>query len=167
MTMSRIEMGHGGVLSPASRRLLAALQRAGWELTYADADLSGERPTAELRLDGHDGRWVTARVDALGRCSIERFQRTKGLRMASDTLGRRPLTPLVEDVFLGRTRSPGPAAMIASLADYLASNGREGVDPRALDAEWTASLAGPLRLVAAPPPEAQAGTSPVLAEPGA
>lgn len=69
------------------------LATAGWEIDEIALDLTRTGPKAEIRVGRHDGRWMLARVDQLGRASIERFQRERSLGMATNGTGRRPLSP--------------------------------------------------------------------------
>lgn len=110
---------------PASadmRHCQRVMARAGWEISYVDLDLSAELPKAEIKLERADGRWIWARLDAIGRCTIERFHRTRSLGMSPNGKGRRPLVPIVDDAFLGRSSYPGPRAMLREMTRYVAEN---------------------------------------------
>lgn len=122
---------------PALQRCLA---QAGWEAVYVDLDLTGARPTAELKLTRSDGRWLWARVDRLGRGSIETFQGSRKLTLSSSTKGRRPLTPEVNDQFLGRQRFEGAGGMLRGVASYVGLNATSPVDTVALQRSWEAIL---------------------------
>lgn len=136
--------------SAAANRLQLLLRRAGWELAFIDLDLAQEPPVAQIRVDRDDGRWVWARVDTLGRCTIETFQQERVLAMSSSTAGRRPLSPEVSDHFLGRTRPPGARAMLRCLIDYLADNALHPVALADARAAWAAVVLEPLRIGALP-----------------
>ncbi len=82
--------------------LLRTMDRAGWALDWVDLDLTGSAPRLEIRATRHDGLWVRAYVDQLGRATLERFQRERGLGMAKNQKGRRPLVPQIDDHFMGR-----------------------------------------------------------------
>lgn len=138
------------VPSAAANQLQQLLRRAGWELAFIDLDLAQERPVAQIRVDRDDGRWVWARVDALGRCTIETFQRERVLAMSPSNTGRRPLSPEVSDHFLGRTRPAGARAMLRCLIDYLADNALQPVALADAHAAWAAVMVEPLRIGAPP-----------------
>lgn len=122
---------------PALQRCLA---RAGWEAIYVDLDLTGAAPTAEIKLIRGDGRWLWARVDRFGRGTIETFQSSRTLAMSSNTKGRRPLTPLVSDQFLGRQRFDGAIAMLRGVGAYVGLNASGPVDPVSLQHSWEVIL---------------------------
>lgn len=142
--------GYLPVPSAAANQLQQLLRRAGWELAFIDLDLAQERPVAQIRVDRDDGRWVWARVDALGRCTIETFQRERVLAMSPSTTGRRPLSPEVSDHFLGRTRPAGARAMLRCLIDYLVDNALQPVALADAHAAWAAVMVEPLRIGAPP-----------------
>ena len=119
---------------------------AGWEVEFVDMDLTRQRPTAEIKLVRNDGRWLWARVDALGRCTTETFQRERGLGMARNQKGRRPLVPLVDDVFLGRRTHEGPRSMLRSMTNYLADNALHPVALSDLRSAWAGVMSAPARL---------------------
>ncbi|HRD65407.1 MAG TPA: hypothetical protein PKY50_04565 [Candidatus Competibacter sp.] len=101
--------------SKKSAAFCAWLAAAGWDIEYLDLDLTGTNPVADIRLAREDGRSLLARVDALGRCAVETFHREIGLGVPVNRRGRHARFPLVEDVFLGRTRHQGPRAMLRHL----------------------------------------------------
>lgn len=138
------------VPSAAANQLQLLLRRAGWELAFIDLDLAQERPVAHIRVDRDDGRWVWARVDTLGRCTIETFQRERALTMSPSTTGRRPLSPEVSDHFLGRTRPAGARAMLRCLIDYLADNALHPLALADAHAAWAAVVVEPVRIGALP-----------------
>ena len=131
----------------ALRRTLAA---AGWDIERLDLDLTGTNPVADIRLAREDGRWLLARVDALGRCSVETFHREIGLGVPANRRGRHARFPLVEDVFLGRTRHEGPRAMLRHLTRYLADNALRPVSLLELRAAWAGTMAAPTTTSAGP-----------------
>ena len=135
-------MPHG-----ALTRLQRVMAIAGWEVEYVDMDLTGQRPTAEIKVQRDDGRWLWARVDALGRCTTETFQRERHLGMAKNQRGRRPLVPLVDDVFLGRRTHEGPRAMLRGLTAYLADNALHPVALADIRAAWAGVMSAPVRLL--------------------
>lgn len=130
-------------------RALDALRRtlalAGWDIEYLDLDLdlSGTNPVVDIRLVREDGRWLLARVDALGRCSIETFHREIDLGVPANRRGRHARFPLVDDVFLGRTRHEGPRAMLRHPTCYLANNALRPVPLAELRAAWVGTMAVP------------------------
>lgn len=124
------------------------MARAGWEISYIDLDLTQAHPTAEIKVCRVDGRWLHARVDALGRSTIETFQREKWLGMSANTKGRRPLSPQVDDVFMGRRSFEGARSMLRNLTAYLADNAVRPVALSDMRAGWASIMAAPLRLQA-------------------
>lgn len=128
----------------------AALQRvmraAGWEIEFIDLDLTQSQPKAEIKVVRDDGRWLLARVDQLGRASVSRFQREHSLGMSASTKGRRPLSPQVDDLFLGRDQYLGARSMLRGLTAYLVSNASRSVELRDMRAGWASIMAAPLRL---------------------
>lgn len=99
------------------------MRRAGWEIHFIDLALDGSAPRAEIKLARLDGRWLWARLDALGRCTIETYHRHKMLGRPADARGRVPLSPQVDDVFLGRRSGfAGPRAMLRALTSYVVDN---------------------------------------------
>lgn len=107
-----IELGH-------------ALRSAGWEIAFIDLDTHGGAVRAQVRIDRHDGRWLWARLDHLGRCTLEAHQRHITLGCpASKRGGRWPLSPQIEDVFLWRRRPTNAAELVNELVIYLVDNAR-------------------------------------------
>lgn len=131
-------------------RLAAVMARAGWEISFIDLDLTQDRPTADIRIARADGRWLHARVDRLGRSTIETFQREKSLGMSANTKGRRPLSPQIDDVFMGRRSFEGARSMLRNLTAYLADNAMQPVALSDMRAGWASVMAAPLRLQALP-----------------
>jgi hypothetical protein len=121
---------------------------AGWEIAHIDLDLTGERPKAEIKLERCDGRWLLARVDILGRACFETFQRERTLGMTSSTKGRRPLSPQVDDIFLGRQTCLGARHMLKAMTAYIADNATTPVRLEDVRQAWAAVMGAPLRLTA-------------------
>lgn len=128
--------------------LQKCMAKAGWEIAHIDLDLTGERPKAEIRLERCDGRWLLARVDRLGRAYFETFHRDRTLRMSASTTGRRPLSPQVEDIFLGRHPCLGARNMLKQVTAYVADNGTTPVPLEEMRQAWAAVMGAPLRLTA-------------------
>lgn len=105
------------------RALSKALGRLGWEVDSIDVRIGSAGRTAEARFKRGDGRWIRVYVDALGRGSIERFQRVRGLVVPPNTGARQPLAPVVEDRFMGRQRFQGVERLLAGACAYLEDNG--------------------------------------------
>lgn len=137
----------------ASSAAVDALQKcmanAGWEIAYVDLDLTAARPTAEIKLERSDGRWLLARVDQLDRASVETFQRDRRLGMSSNTKGRRPLSPQVDDIFLGRRRCLGARQMLREVTSYIADNSTSPVQLADVRRAWASVMGLPLLLGAA------------------
>ena len=128
--------------------LSSIMALAGWEVHYADIDLTGSTPIAEIKIQRADGRWLWARVDSVGRCTTETFQRNRSLGMSSNAKGRRPLTPLVDDLFLSRTRHEGPRSMLRSMTNYLTDNAMHPVALSSVRAAWAPLMHKPSRMIA-------------------
>lgn len=129
---------------------LAALQRqmsqAGWEIAFIDVDLTADQPKAEIKLERSDGRWLFARVDQLGRASFETFQRQRALGMSTNTKGRRPLSPQVDDAFLGRKSCLGARQMLDEIVEYVALNSPHPVRLADMQQAWAAVMGAPLQI---------------------
>jgi len=140
-----------GVVMPTPPALVS-LQRtmaaAGWEVAFVDLELTGTAPKAEIKVTREDGRWLWARVDTLGRCTVETFHRENSLGMATNQKGRRPLVPLVDDYFLGRTRHEGPRAMLRHITTYLSDNSIHPVALSVMRAAWEKIMSAPTRMLA-------------------
>ncbi|WP_298705931.1 hypothetical protein [uncultured Variovorax sp.] len=153
-------------------RLAVTLATAGWEIDEIALDLTRTGPKAEIRVGRHDGRWMLARVDQLGRASIERFQRERSLGMATNGTGRRPLSPQIDDIFLGRSRFSGPDEMLLGLTQLLVDNALSRVDEVELQRAWSglwAQAAGTRLAYSVPPwpvdPVVQEGVEPASPSP--
>lgn len=130
----------------SSEALQKCMSLAGWNIAHIDLDLTGDRAKAEIRLERCDGRWLLARVDQLGRASFETFQRERSLGMSKDTKGRRPLSPQVDDIFLGRHRCLGARHMLREMTSYIANNSVTPVRLADVRQAWAAVMGAPLRL---------------------
>lgn len=135
---------HTPALAPQTARLQRVMAAAGWEIQFVDLDLTGVHPRVDMRVMRDDGRWIHARVDALGRATVERFQRQRWLGMSADTKGRRPLSPQVADEFLGREHCTGARAMLRGLTAYLTDNASRPVVLADMRAAWASVMAAPL-----------------------
>jgi hypothetical protein len=134
------------VQSGAVGKLNRVMADAGWEINHVDIDLTGDRPKAEIKLTRADGRWVFAKVDSQGRASFETFQREKSLGMSSNTKGRRPLSPQVDDLFLGRTKFEGARGMMRGLTTYLSDNALNPVAISDMRAAWAGVMGAPTQI---------------------
>lgn len=121
--------------------LQSLLKDGGWQLEYFDIDLTSRGPALDVRMSRNDGRFVLARVDAIGRATLETFQRSRRLVMCEQTAGRRPLTPEVSDEFLGRQRCLSPRHLVKQLTHYLVDNATGPVTFSQLKAAWGPVLA--------------------------
>ena len=117
---------------------------AGWEIEYVDLDFTRPQPTAELKLTRADDRWLWAKVDTLGRCTIETFHRARKLGMAPNQNGLRPMVPIVEDIFLGRQHLAGPRQMMRQVTNYLADNALAHVPLPDIRAAWAGLMTAPI-----------------------
>jgi hypothetical protein len=119
---------------------------AGWEIAHIDLDLTRDQPKAEIRLERCDGRWLLARVDRQGRASFETFQRESYLGMSRNTKGPRPLSPQVDDLFLGRRHCLGARHMLREVTAYIADNSAAPVLLADVRRAWAAVMSEPIRL---------------------
>ena len=132
--------------SSTAKSLQRMLAAAGWEVDFVDLDLTGDAPKVDIKICRHDGLWLWARADQLGRCSMETFHRGRALGMAPNQTGRRPSVPLVNDTFLGRQRFEGPRAMLRHMTAYLADNALYPVALADVRSGWAKLMAEPIRL---------------------
>lgn len=126
--------------------LLRTMDRAGWALDWVDMDLTGSAPRLEIRASRHDGLWLRAYVDELGRATVERFRRECHLGMRGNEKGRRPLVPLVDDHFMGRQRYEGGRALMRGLCAYLTDNALHPVALADMRSAWAALMQAPARI---------------------
>jgi hypothetical protein len=145
-----IESRSGALEHERQAVLIRTLARAGWHMDFVDLDLVGGRAAATIRCHRSDGRWVWAQLDAHGRCSISTFQRESWLGKPSNTKGRWPISPQVDDLFLGRMRATGPRAMLRQLTHYLVDNATSPIELTDMRSAWAAVMASPLMLRSAP-----------------
>lgn len=131
-------------LTPAIVRCQHVMARAGWEIEYVDLDFTRPKPAAELKIMRSDGRWLWAKVDTLGRCTIETFHRERKLGMSRNQKGRRPLVPIVEDTFLGRQHPAGPRQMMRLVTSYVSDNALSQVALSDIRAAWAGIMAVPI-----------------------
>lgn len=132
----------------ASVRLAWAMRTAGWEIEHIDLDLTGAAPKAEIKVTRADGRWLVARIDRQGRASFETYQRDRSLGMSSNTKGCRPLSPQVNDLFLGRQRFEGARSMLRHMTAYLVDNAASPASLPDMRSAWAAVMGSPLRITA-------------------
>lgn len=138
----------GAGSAPALLTLQCAMSLAGWEVDFVDVDLTGVKPSATIKCHRADGRWLWAKVDALGRCSVETFHRETWLGKPANSKGNWPQSPQVDDVFLGRTRPAGARALLQSVSTYIADNAVRPVALADMHAAWEALMAAPVHLPA-------------------
>lgn len=134
--------------SPALLALQCAMSRAGWEIDFVDVDLTGGQPAATIKCHRGDGLWLWARVDSLGRCSVETFHRERWLGKPANTKGNWPLSPQVDDVFLGRRRPADARALLVDVSTYIADNAMNPVSLTDMQAAWAALADIPSRMPA-------------------
>lgn len=141
-----IHVGHprANALAPALLRCQSVMARAGWEIEYLDLDFTRAKPAAELKITRSDGRWLWAKVDALGRCTIETFHRERTLGMSRNQKGRRPLVPIVEDTFLGRRYPDGPRQMMRLVTSYVVDNALSQVALSEIRSAWAGIMETPI-----------------------
>ena len=139
------------ISTTAVDRLASVMRAAGWEVEFADLDLSGDQARADIKVVRDDGRWLLARVDHLGRASITRYHRASFLGRTPSNKGRIPLSPQIDDQFLGRSNFEGARSMLRSLTAYIADNATGPVALADLRARWGAVMGAPLRIENATP----------------
>lgn len=124
----------------ALQRILAA---AGWTLDYFEVGLTHEtttvNPVIVLRCHRHDGLWIWAKVDALGRGTLESFFRERWLGMPVNAKGNWAQSPQIDDLFFRRQKFADGRQLIAGVASYLSSNTLN--QPLSNDAVQTALVA--------------------------
>lgn len=138
-------------LAPASTAIVAlqrALAQAGWEVHFVDVDLTRDRPVAVIKCHRADGRWLWAKMDSLGRCTLETFHRESWLGKPRNAKGNWPQSPQVDDVFLGRIKPADAPALLEEICGYIANNAMHPVALADVRAAWAAALAAPARLSA-------------------
>lgn len=131
--------------SPAVAKLNKVMRGAGWEVEYIDIDLTGEKPKVAIRVNRDDGRFLIAKVDSVGRASFETFQRERSLRMDGSTKGRRPLSPMIDDTFLGRQKFEGARSMLRGMVNYLVDNASSPVALADMKSAWAGAMAAPVQ----------------------
>jgi hypothetical protein len=136
--------------SHAMLKLQRTMELAGWEVDYVDLDLTGSVPKAEIKVRRHDGRWLWARVDQLGRCTLETFQRETTLGESVCYGKRAPRCNRHDDHFLGRRRPAGPRVMLRDLTNYITDNALHPIALADVRSAWAGVMAAPTRLIALP-----------------
>jgi hypothetical protein len=126
-------------------RLNLLMQRAGWEVEYVDLDFTRDQPQAELKIKRDDGRWLWAKVDTKGRATMETFQREKYLGKTANVKGRVPLSPQVDDLFLGRQKTTGARSLMRLMTAYLADNALNPVAIEDMRAAWAGVMSAPTK----------------------
>ncbi len=141
-------------LVSGSNAAIATLNRvmrsAGWEVEYIDMDLTAEKPKVDIRVNRDDGRFLIGKVDSIGRASFETFQRERSLRMDGSTKGRRPLSPMIDDTFLGRQKFEGARSMLRGMTNYLADNATGTIALSDLRSAWAGIMSAPVKQDATP-----------------
>lgn len=140
---------NAAVYTSTVKALTRTMEAAGWEVNFVDIDLTRNSAVADIRITRFDGLWLHARVDSLGRCSMESFHRSKSLGMSRNVRGRQPLSPQVDDVFLGRRRFDGPRVMLRELCNYLVANAINPVSLSDVRNAWRGVMSEPVRVLPA------------------
>ena len=135
-----------GIQISAVSSLSRVMRAAGWEIEFIDLDLSGDQPKVDIKIHGTNGRWLLARVDSLGRSTMETFHRERTLGMTQNTRGCRPLSPQVTDTFLGRQKFAGPRQMLRVMTNYLTDNSARPVALSDMRSAWASAMAAPTTL---------------------
>ena len=132
----------------AQLTLQRVLALAGWTIDFIDLDMTTPTAKVDIRMHRADGRWLWARVDSAGRCSIEMFQRERHLsRPVGAGKGRFPLTHQIDDVFLGRIKPEGPRAMLRCVTSYVVDNAHGDATLADMRAAWAAVMTTPTKLL--------------------
>jgi len=117
-----------------TKHLMRVMQIAGWEIDYIDLDLTTEHPKVDIKIHNSHGYHILARVDSIGRSTIERFHREKKLGI---TLRGGPLNPYLEDRFLGRySFGKRPRTMLRSMTRYLVDNSEHQIALSDMRSAW-------------------------------
>ncbi|RDD50693.1 hypothetical protein [Aeromonas sp. ARM81] len=125
-------------ISHQLRALQRTMAQAGWEITSLELDLTGVQHEVTIRCDRDDGRWIWARVDRIGRCVLESFQRTRTLGRPSYATGKWPLSPQVEDEFLSRQQAANGRELVRLVTEYLTDNATETISLGEVRRAWDA-----------------------------
>jgi hypothetical protein len=125
-TVAPVHAEPGGSPVAAASSPLQQLQHqmrdAGWEIDFIELDVrDGVHPRAQIKVSRLDGRWLWAYVNH-GRAGMERWHRRVELGMPRSVKGRSPLSPQIDDQFLGRVRCAEPGELLQTLAHYVAAN---------------------------------------------
>lgn len=128
--------------------LVRLLDRLGWQLD--ELHVGHHYPTLSVKCLRNDGRWLWAKIDQLGRCSISRFHRETWLGQPSNTPGNWPQSTQIRDDFLGRTSAASAGELIQSLADYIGDNALRPVNPDDLVQAWIHALPTSWKIEVAP-----------------
>lgn len=126
--------------------LQKTMARAGWHIDYVDLDLTKDRPVVTIKCHRSDGRWLRAAVDALGRCTLETFQRQSWLGHPENTKGRWPMSPQSDDLFLGRVKPEGPRTMLRAMTAYIVDNASQPVAIADMRAAWASVMHEPTKI---------------------
>lgn len=131
------------VASSALKQLQRQMDIAGWEVSYIDLNLLIEHPVLTIRCHRHDGLWFWARVDSLGRCQFDTFQRESWLGKPDNARGNWPQSLQIDDLFLGRIRPVGARALMRQLTHYVADNSLNPVGLSDIKQAWAAVMGAP------------------------
>ena len=147
-TRANVERHGASLESHAARALVMRMEGAGWVLSSVDLDLTGAAPKVEIRAIRFDGLWIRAHVDQLGRATPERFQRDCSLGMPKNRQAgaRLPMSPQLEDRFLGRQRYEGARTLMRYLCAYLTDNALHPIALPDMRAAWAALMQAPARI---------------------
>jgi hypothetical protein len=126
--------------------LQQTLALAGWTVDFVDIDLTGSSPMALAKCHRDDGRWFSARIDSLGRCSFETFQRLTWMGKPDNTKGRWPQSLQAEDEFLGRSKAANPRELVDQMAAYIVDNASGAANLPNVQQAWLAVMGSPTRL---------------------
>jgi hypothetical protein len=137
--------------SPSKALPIQSLQvlmaKAGWEIDYLDVDLTQQSPVVQIKCHREDGRWLYAKTDSLGRCSMETFQRNSWLGKPANSKGKWPQSPQVDDIFLGRYKPKDTAALMRYFTSYVIDNSTALIALDDMRQEWAAVMAEPSKLI--------------------
>lgn len=103
--------------------LSSTLEAHGFDLQTVDIDL--HRGVVVIQIHRFDGRWWWLHADARGTV-LESWQRTVTLGRHPSSKPGVPLSPQINDTFLGRSRCEGFRSGLRTLASRLADNPAPG-----------------------------------------
>lgn len=106
-----------------SQALVSVLEAHGFELQAMNID--AHRGVMTIQIHRFDGRWWWLHADERG-AVLESWHRVESLGRHSSSKPGVPLSPQINDTFLGRSRREGFRSGLRALANRLADNPAPG-----------------------------------------